>query len=307
MKFSEESDKIIPAFVAAQSHFKKVGKGKINKFFNTNYADLAAFIDAISPGLTEHGLALLQDQTAKYETLENPSYDPNWQPKTDKEKNGRQPSPKIIVARINIQTWLFHESGQHLESDIFELLTSDSGVQGIGKVITYGRRYQLQTLLGLASEDNDENTKGQDQTPDDSLLDKTALRRYRADLNKRLQACKTTDEWNQQMDEFQGSFEYPIETLTRIRKGETFQSLSAEHLARITEKEEREENQPKPEDELKRLIDLANDEENFRVLEMYYLEHDELFSEENEKSINIIGAGLELDGYTNLNQEETHD
>lgn len=309
MEFSEQKDKIVPAFVAAQSHFKTVAKAKFNQFFKSNYADLAAFIDAITPGLTQHELALIQDQGVEYETRENPNYDPNWTPKTDAERKGRQPSPKIIVGKVHIQSWLYHVSGQYLQSEILELITTDAGPQGIGKIIAYGRRYQLTSLLGLASKDNDGNTAEQDQIPD-CPLDKTALRRYRADLNKRLQACKTVEEWNIQMNEFEKIFEYPLETLTQIRKYETFQSLASEHNARVTEAEARaaeaeNTNPGELEDQFNEMADMVNDEAGFKALETFYLENESLQTEINEKTVNDLGAGLRIEGYEFKENEET--
>ena len=55
------------------------------------------------------------------------------------------------------------------------------------------------------------------------------------------------------------------------------------------------------------LVDLANDEEHFRTLEKHYLENEEIQTPENEEKINIIGLGLEIEGYEKINEEEPNE
>jgi hypothetical protein len=58
-----------------------------------------------------------------------------------------------------VETWLVHQSGEVIKSGQFELLISEHAKpQDMGAVITYTKRYQLGSFLGLSTEtDNDAN------------------------------------------------------------------------------------------------------------------------------------------------------
>lgn len=55
-----------------------------------------------------------------------------------------------------IQTKLYHTSGECLSSPCLVLKPDKNTVQGMGGAITYGRRYQLTTMLGIAGEDDND-------------------------------------------------------------------------------------------------------------------------------------------------------
>jgi hypothetical protein len=61
-----------------------------------------------------------------------------------------------------IETILIHESGYMHQSGKFPLVFSSSKPQEIGSIITYMKRYQLGSFLGLATEtDNDANPESE--------------------------------------------------------------------------------------------------------------------------------------------------
>ena len=56
--------------------------------------------------------------------------------------------------RLNITTMLAHSSGQYISSTLTMTVTK-LDPQAIGSAITYGRRYALAAMVGLAQEDDD--------------------------------------------------------------------------------------------------------------------------------------------------------
>src|SRR5271170_8441208 len=61
LEHSPEINEIAAALAAAQSKFDKVVKDTDNPFFKSKYATLAAIIEATRKGLTENGIATVQD------------------------------------------------------------------------------------------------------------------------------------------------------------------------------------------------------------------------------------------------------
>lgn len=133
MEMSQEFDKIAPAFVKAQASFEDAIKNQVNGHLKNNYADLSAVIDACKPALTENGIAILQ--TTPTADITDP--------------DGRVNSVIII-------TTLLHESGQWFRSSLKMPLTITTA-QGVGSAITYGRRYALAAMCGVAQVDDDAN------------------------------------------------------------------------------------------------------------------------------------------------------
>lgn len=102
-------------------------KDKTNPHFGNRYADLASVWDACRDALTANGLAVVQ------------------LPLSSPESRG-----------VTIRTTLLHESGASLSSDLF-LPVAKIDPQGFGSAITYGRRYALAAMVGVAPEDDDGN------------------------------------------------------------------------------------------------------------------------------------------------------
>ena len=125
MKTSESCDKIYPALIAAQAEMENALKKSENPYFKSHYADLSEVLSVAKPALHHHGLAVLQ-------------------------------SPSTVDGRVIITTRICHESGQWIESEL-SLTPLKTDPQSIGSAITYGRRYSLSSLLGIAQEDDDGN------------------------------------------------------------------------------------------------------------------------------------------------------
>lgn len=124
MNKSESIASLAKALAIAQGQMGGAVKGKANPFFKSVYADLSSVVDAIREPLTNNGLSFVQ--------VTHPS-----------ERN------EIIV-----ETVLMHESGEWL-SGTLAMPVSKTDAQGFGSAITYAKRYGLQGLLGVPSEDDD--------------------------------------------------------------------------------------------------------------------------------------------------------
>lgn len=127
LRTSESIKEIAPAMVLAASKMGDVIKGAMNPAFKSKYADLATVIDAVHPALLSAGIVPIQSSSATYE-------DGN--------------------AIVSVETMLLHKSGEWFASTL-NLRPSKSDPQSIGSAITYGRRYSLQAMCGVAPEDDD--------------------------------------------------------------------------------------------------------------------------------------------------------
>ncbi len=116
-------DKIAPALLAAQKAMSHAAKSATNPHFKSKYADLATVIDAVKGPLNDAGIVFMQ-------TIGN------------------------TTEGVQVTTTLLHESGQSLESTIY-LPVPQQTPQAYGSGITYAKRYALQSMCGLPSEDDD--------------------------------------------------------------------------------------------------------------------------------------------------------
>jgi len=112
------------ALPKAQSALGKVFKNATNPHFKKQYADLSAVIEAVLPPLNDAGFSVVQHATGSSD------------------------------GRINLTTMLMHESGQWMRSTL-PMMPARKDPQAVGSCITYGRRYGLMALAGVAPEDDD--------------------------------------------------------------------------------------------------------------------------------------------------------
>lgn len=125
MEFHGETSKLFPAFVAAQKAMGDLLKTSTNPHFKSKYADLAAVVEAVLPALHANGFGLMQP------------------PHSDGEL-------------VQVETILVHESGGYIRS-LLGMRPSKNDPQGVGSTVTYARRYALQSIAGIAPEDDDGN------------------------------------------------------------------------------------------------------------------------------------------------------
>ena len=129
MNKSDDITKLAVAMCKAQGEMQGAKKAEKNPFFKSKYADLKEVIKAVKEPFSNHGLSYVQFPI---------------------EDNGR----------IGIETILMHDSGQWL-SNSFTVNLTKQDAQGAGSAITYCRRYGLQAVAGIPSEDDDGNNASQ--------------------------------------------------------------------------------------------------------------------------------------------------
>lgn len=123
--------------LAFQKEIGAIPKDSVNPFFKSKYADINTYIGVIKPILSKHGLVLLQPLTRL--TTHN---------SIDGER---------VISKTALKTMLIDsESGEEI-SDI-TLLPENIDPQKMGAIITYFRRYAIQSMLCLEAEDDDGNT-----------------------------------------------------------------------------------------------------------------------------------------------------
>jgi hypothetical protein len=126
MRQSDQINELATALSKAQAVMTGATKDSLNPHFKSKYADLASVWDACRKPLTDHGLSVTQ--TAG--TTEN--------------------------GLVRVTTLLMHASGQWVADDLILKPTKDDP-QGFGSCITYGRRFSLSAITGVAQEDDDGN------------------------------------------------------------------------------------------------------------------------------------------------------
>lgn len=125
--------KLLSALFEAQKEIKPAFKSTENSFFKSKYADLNEVHHAVKASLEKNGLLVSQITELG---------------------EGNMP---ILITR------LFHvESGESIESK-YPVVYSKPDPQGIGSGLTYARRYQLATICGVITEDDD-GEKAMDRT-----------------------------------------------------------------------------------------------------------------------------------------------
>lgn len=97
--------------------------------YTYTYAELADVIAAVTKAFAPHGLSFVQDAAT------GSSSDAAW---------------------VTVTLTLFHESGQRLDFLPFTLPVLNRSPQGFGSALTFARRYQVQTALGIAAEADDD-------------------------------------------------------------------------------------------------------------------------------------------------------
>lgn len=125
MDKSDSIKELATALNKAQDEMGGAVKGAANPFFKSKYADLAAVVQAIKEPFAVNGLSYSQFPISK-------------------------------DGLVGVETILMHKSGEFISSELL-LSPTKKDPQAAGSAITYARRYALQALAGIPSEDDDGN------------------------------------------------------------------------------------------------------------------------------------------------------
>lgn len=125
MIISAEIAELATALAKAQGAMESASKSNINPHFKSKYADLASVREAMREPFAANGLSVVQGL-------------------------------RTVNGGIEVETILFHASGQSIRETLM-VPTPRFDAQGLGSAATYGRRYGLMAIAGLASEDDDGN------------------------------------------------------------------------------------------------------------------------------------------------------
>lgn len=143
------SENVSAALLAAQREFPKIAKDKVAKIetsgggsYSYSYADLGSILEAVTPILHTHGLALAQD-------------------------------PVSEGAQVGVSTSLIHESGEALHFGAL-LLPAGKTPQSVGSAVTYARRYALAAVLGLNVDDDDDGQRASESISEAEQVERAA-------------------------------------------------------------------------------------------------------------------------------------
>ena len=122
---SENIADLAIALSKAQAENGTVHKDAKNPFFKSNYASLAQVWETVRPALTANGLSVVQ-------------------------------LPSQDASGYYVESMLIHSSGQWIKCRTYMKPVKDDP-QGIGSLISYARRYALQSLVMVCSDDLDDD------------------------------------------------------------------------------------------------------------------------------------------------------
>lgn len=123
---SETAVKIFAALVNFNKTFKGLVLDASNPFFKSNYISFDSIV-GLRGELAKVGIAIVQPVSTTADGLSSV-----------------------------IQTYLVHESGEWMCSEPLILKPVKADPQGLGSALTYGKRYQLAAMLGIAEKTDDD-------------------------------------------------------------------------------------------------------------------------------------------------------
>jgi hypothetical protein len=139
MENSESIKQIAIALLKAQSEMGNAKKDSNNPFFKSKYADLNSVREACIPALNNNKISV-------------------WQPTIH------------LDGKNFIKTILLHESGEFISGLTEIVYSKQNDAQAQGSGITYARRYGLQSLVNIGSEDDDGNKASEPEAKQDNKI-----------------------------------------------------------------------------------------------------------------------------------------
>lgn len=202
MKTSETIIEINKALVGFHNDIKQPLKDKDNPFFKSKYVPLENIAEVIDEVAPKHGLAYLQEAYT-----------------TDTGQTG-------VVTR------LVHESGEFYQTEPLVLNADKNNAQGQGSVITYARRYQLASLFGITSDEDDDGNKASENAPS-----------YKQRINDAYAAIQKVSKMNKTQVDNLVKEEMNTNSLANVDDFDRFQVLSKIYKDVVKQVQEAENNQ----------------------------------------------------------------
>ena len=199
MKTSESIIEINKALVGFHNDIKQPLKDKANPFFKSKYVPLENIAEVIDEVAPKHGLAYLQEAYT-----------------TDTGQTG-------VVTR------LVHESGEYYETEPLVLNADKNNAQGQGSVITYARRYQLASLFGITSDEDDDGNKASENAPN-----------FKQRINDAYTAIQKVGQLNKSQVDNLVKEDMGVSTLSGVNDSDRFQVLSRIYQEQVKAARERE-------------------------------------------------------------------
>ena len=131
MNKSESIKELAKALNLAQAEMSGAKKKAANPFFKSKYADMVSVVDAVRVPFCDNGLSYSQ-------------------------------FPIFRDNHVGVETILMHTSGEWLSAELLLPMTKQDP-QAAGSAITYAKRYALQAIAGIPSEDDDGNAATRQQ------------------------------------------------------------------------------------------------------------------------------------------------
>lgn len=122
---SDDIKELVGALSKAQGKMEAAKFNRVNPHFKNRYADFTAVMDACRHPLADNGLSVMQ----YCETMNE---------------------------KLTLVTLLAHTSGQWIKS-YFPLNPASLTSQAIGSAMTYAKRYSLSAMLGIVSDEEDDD------------------------------------------------------------------------------------------------------------------------------------------------------
>lgn len=153
------------ALAAAQMDMEPVAKGATNPHFKSKYADLSAVVHAVVPALNRHGISYF----ARYEVRDG--------------------------ERLMVTVLCHGETDTSIECPV-PLIVQKNDMQGFKSATTYAKRIGLESLSGVAPEDDDgndaaRNAPTREQQAEERRAHQDAEAQTKIDL---IASCETLDE-----------------------------------------------------------------------------------------------------------------
>lgn len=135
MQRSDQINELAGALAKAQALIKQPAKTRTATIksdkgsYGYKYADLPDIIDAYRQPFSDNGLSIVQSASTE-------------------------------ERRVAVTTVLLHSSGQWIQDTLF-MNVADSRPQAVGSAITYGRRYAISAMVGVAPDEDDDGQTAQ--------------------------------------------------------------------------------------------------------------------------------------------------